>query len=83
MDEHWLTRPGSIKRLWIIFGAVLALTVLAELWISNDPHFEMERLFAFNALYGFLACAAMILVAKALGLLLKRPDTYYEERRND
>lgn len=83
MDDHWLTRPGSIKRLWVVFGAVLALTVLAELWIPNAPHFDIERLFAFNALYGFLACAAMILAARALGLLLKRPDAYYEERPDD
>jgi hypothetical protein len=28
-------------------------------------------------MYGFFSCAAMIVVAKLLGLLLKRPDTYY------
>lgn len=82
MDEHWLTRAQSIKRLWIMFGAILAATVLAELWIASAPHFEIERLFAFNALYGFLACAAMILVAKGLGFLLKRPETYYEDGRD-
>lgn len=80
MNEHWLTRRTSIKRLWILFIVMLAGTVLAEIWIPNKPHFEIEGLFAFNALYGFLACGAMILVAKALGLLIKRPDTYYDER---
>jgi hypothetical protein len=83
MDDHWLTRPATIKRLWIVFGAVLAATVLAELLFPYEPHFQVERLFAFYALYGFLACAAMILAAKALGVLLKRPDTHYEERGDD
>lgn len=83
MDEHWLTRPGSIKRLWVVFGAVLTATVLAESWIPNAPHFDVERLYAFNALYGFLACGAMILVARALGLLLKRPDGYYAEHPDE
>lgn len=77
MDEHWLTRATTIKRLWVVFGAVLAATVLVEVWIPGDPHFDIERLLGFHALYGFLSCAAMILAAKALGLLLKRPDTYY------
>jgi hypothetical protein len=39
--------------------------------------------FGFHAWYGLLACAAMILVAKVLGMLLKRPDTYYEEGAGD
>ncbi|HET9734881.1 MAG TPA: hypothetical protein VFP62_06385 [Burkholderiales bacterium] len=79
MSDHWLTRPRTLRRLWAAFIAVLALTVLAGLAVDTHPHFGVERLFAFNAVYGFLACAALILVAKALGLLLKRRDTYYDD----
>ena len=68
-----------IRRLWAGFIAVLALTVLAELVVEARPHFAIERLFAFNALYGFLACAVLILVAKTLGLLLKRRDDHYDD----
>jgi hypothetical protein len=82
-DDHWLTRPSTIKLLWIVFVVVLALTVIAGVWLTEEPHFEIERLFAFNAAYGFVVCAAMILVAKVLGMLLKRRDTYYEERASD
>lgn len=82
-DDHWLTRPSTIRLLWIVFIAVLALTVAAESWFAGEPHFEIERLFGFNALYGFLVCAAMIVLAKGLGVLLKRRDTYYEERARD
>lgn len=83
MAPHWLTRPGTLRRLWRVFAAVLAATVLAELWIAPEAHFAVERLFGFNALYGFIACAVMILVAKALGLALKRPETYYDEERDE
>lgn len=79
MREHWLTRPRTLRRLWAAFIAVLALTVLAGLAVDTHPHFDVERLFGFNALYGFLACAALIVLAKALGLLLKRRDTYYDD----
>jgi hypothetical protein len=81
MNDHWLVRPRTIRRLWQAFIAVLALTVLAELAIEGHPHFAVERLFGFNALYGFLACAALILVAKGIGLVMKRPDTYYDDAR--
>lgn len=75
--DHWLDEPRNLKRLWRGFLALLALVVLAELIINLHPHFEIESLPAFHAAYGFLACAAMIFAAKAIGTLLKRPDTYY------
>lgn len=65
--------------IWKVFIAVLALTVAAQLFVEAHPHFAPERLFAWNALYGFLACAVLILLAKALGLLLKRRDDYYDD----
>lgn len=78
MKPHWLDDPKNVKLLWRLFLVVLAITVLVEPFAGLHPHFEVEALFGFHAWYGFLACAAMILVAKGLGLLLKRPDTYYE-----
>ena len=79
MDKkHWLDDPRNVKLLWRVFLAVLAVTVVAEFAVRMHPHFAIESLFAFNAWFGFLACAAMIAVAKGLGLLLKRSDMYYE-----
>jgi hypothetical protein len=78
-QPHRLSRPSTIRRLWQGFAVVLVLTVLAELRAAHETHFEVERWFGFNAAYGFLACAALILIAKAIGLLLKRPDTYYDQ----
>jgi hypothetical protein len=65
--------------MWKTFIAVLALTVLAGFLVETHSHFEVERFFGVYALYGFLACAALILVAKAIGLILKRPDSYYDD----
>ena len=79
-DRHWLDDSAHVKLLWRGFLVVLALTVMAELVVHLHPHFEIESVFAFAAWFGFIACAAMIAVAKALALLLKRPDTYYGDR---
>ena len=65
--------------IWKIFLATLAASVLAQLFIEAHPHFAFEGWFGFNALYGFVACAALILIAKALGLVLKRKDDYYRD----
>jgi len=77
---NWLSRPGTIRVLWIVFIAVLALTVAAELVVHLHPRFRLERWFAFNAAWGFLSCVAMVLFANLLGVFLRRPDDYYSRR---
>ncbi|MCM2326351.1 MAG: hypothetical protein NDI88_00530 [Lysobacter sp.] len=77
-EVHWLMRPRTIRGLWIGFIAVLAATVAAGFAVDLHPHFEVERWPAFFALYGFLACVAMVVASKLLGFLLKRGDTYYD-----
>jgi len=81
--DHWLTRPTTIKRLWRVFTAVLVLLVLAQALIYVKGYFGVDGWFGFGAAFGFLSCLAMVLVAKALGYVLKRPEQYYDDGRND
>jgi hypothetical protein len=78
MQDHWLARPENIKLMWRGFLVVLGLTVLSELFIDPHPYFGIDGTFGFHAWYGFAACVVMILGSKALGVLLKRPDSYYD-----
>ena len=79
MDDHWLARPGTIKGLWIAFAVLLAATVLMDLVIEPHSYFGLDGTFGFGAWFGFASCVALIVVAKALGAILKRPDTYYDD----
>ena len=76
-QAHWLDRPRNVRRLYRGFIVVLALSVLAEAALQLHPHFEVESIFGFHAWFGFIGCAAMIVLAKGLARWLKRPDTYY------
>jgi len=78
-DDHWLSRPGTIRRLWVGFAVLLALTVVAQFVIDIKGYFGLDGWPAFGAVYGFGACVAMVLVAKMLGVVLKRPDDYYDD----
>lgn len=78
MNDHWLTRASTIKRLWMVFALVLAATVLADLAIEHHPQFGLDGTFGFGAWFGFASCVAMVVFAKVLGEVLKRPDTYYD-----
>lgn len=82
-----LESPQTIRKLWIGFWVVLILLVLADfLYLLFDedskqiPHGSgIDATFAFNAWYGLLACAVLVLVSKGLALVLKRREEYYDE----
>lgn len=82
-DDHWLSRPATIRRLWQVSSVVLALTVLAQLVLPVKGYFKVDGWFGFGALFGFLSCLAMVLVAKGLGFFLKRDEDYYSEPPDD
>ena len=78
-SDHWLVRPENIRKLWILFIAILAATVLGDLFVDHHPHFGIDGTFGFGAWFGFVACVVLVFFSKALGALLKRPDSYYDE----
>ena len=82
-ELHWLMRPATIRKLWWTFAVVLALTVVAQIYIAVHDHFGADGWFGFYAAFGFLGCVAMVVVAKLLGFLVKRPENYYRERDRD
>jgi hypothetical protein len=82
-NSHWLTRPATIRKLWWGFSIVLALTVAAQLFIYVKGYFGVDGWFGFGALFGFLSCLVMVLVAKALGFVLKRNKDYYAAGDDD
>lgn len=76
--DHWLARPETIRKLWWGFAIVLALTVAAQFFIYVKGYFGVDGWFGFGAAFGFLSCLAMVLIAKLLGLFLKRDENYYD-----
>ena len=81
--DHWLVRPASIRLLWWVFAVILALSVAAQLLFKVKGYFNIDGWLGFGAVYGFLACLLMVLVAKALGWVLKRDNDYYRGDEED
>jgi hypothetical protein len=82
-EDAWLARPATIRLLWRIFWVILALTVAAHALIKVKGYFGIDAWYGFGAAFGFLSCLLMVIVAKGLGLLLKRDENYYREDRGD
>lgn len=78
--RYWLDDPANVTRLYRgLWGAGLLL-LAAELFVHRHEDFDLATLFGFYAFYGFFACVALVLAAKALRRVLMRPEDYYDER---
>jgi uncharacterized membrane protein len=78
-QRHWLVGPRTIRILWIVFAAILAVTLIPNLFVHPHARFGIDGGFGFYAWYGFIVCVAQILISKFLAIFLKRPDSYYDE----
>lgn len=78
-EKHWLIRPETIRWLWRGGLMMLTLLVLADLFIHPHPYFQIDGTFGFYSWFGLVTCAGMVIFAKALGIFLKRKDTYYDD----
>lgn len=79
MNGSWFYKPDSIRKLWKWGAIVLCLTVLVQVLVPIHGHFVVEGVFGFFALYGFVTCLLMVVGAKLLGFLIKKPDDYYDD----
>lgn len=83
MDEKktfdFFDRPSVIRKLWILLYVVCGLTLIPDFFTHREPHFGFDGFFGFYALLGFLSCAALILLSKLIGLILKTREDYYDE----
>lgn len=73
---------GRRNALAALFVAVLALTVTAQWLFVPHPHdyFGVDSALWFYPAMGLMSSMVMVLVSRFLGFLLKRRETYWEEK---
>lgn len=77
-DPRWLDEPRNVDRVVRGLYLACALVFLADLLYGKHPHFKVEDVFGFYALYGFVGSVTLVLVAKQLRRVLMRDEDYYE-----
>jgi hypothetical protein len=61
------------------FYAICILLVLADFVVHRHIGFGWEKIPAFYALYGFVACVLLVLIAKKIRNVVMRKEDYYDE----
>lgn len=76
MKESVGVLPLKVKLFFIL---ALLLSLLAEYVVHRHSYFEVDGLPMFHAVFGFASCAVIVAVSKILGLVVKQPDTFYDD----
>lgn len=81
--RHLFDDPRNVRQ--VVRGLVAACVVLVGLDALLHRHVShpLEGLFGFYALYGFVACVLLVLLAKEMRKLLMRQEDYYDPPATD
>jgi hypothetical protein len=76
--SHWLDRKENVAKVYRGVWALCGLLLVAEPFVHKHPEVEIESWFGFYSWFGFVGCVGLVLVAKALRVILKRREDYYD-----
>ena len=80
-------KPTVSRKFWIALLVTCVVSVLLELLAQRHVHFKnvdsafasATNWFGFYVALGFVACSGAILLAKGLGLFLKKKEDFYDD----
>ena len=71
-------RPGMVKKvLRLLTGACVLLFLMDFVYHRHSVH-PLESIWGFYAIYGFVACVVLVLIAKEMRKFLMRDEEYYD-----
>lgn len=76
----WLDDMKNVDRIVYALFAVCAALFAADFLYDKHTEVPIENVPGFYALYGFFMCAALVICARAMRVILKKPEDYYAPR---
>jgi hypothetical protein len=81
--RHLFDEPRNVRRVVRGLMWTCGLLVALELFVHRHLSHPWEALFGFYALYGFVACVLLVLLAAEMRKLVMRDEDYYEHGGED
>ena len=76
---HLFDNPRNVDRLLRIFYAICIVLVITDFIVHRHTEMGWEKIPAFYAGYGFIACVVLVLLAKLMRKVVMRREDYYDE----
>jgi len=72
-------KPENISRMLKVFYVLCGLLVIADFVVHRHTYHSWEEIPAFYAIYGFVGCVVLVLIAKEMRKVLMRSEDYYDD----
>jgi drug/metabolite transporter (DMT)-like permease len=76
--KYWLDDPANVTKLYRGVWVVGVLLVALDVVLQRHDDLGFAETWGFYALYGFVGIVSLVLTAKGLRRLVKRPEDFYE-----
>jgi len=76
---RWLDRAENVRKIYYSVWVASGLLLLVELFIDKHGEVGIEHFWGFHGFYGFVSCVLLVLAAKLLRRVLRRPENYYDD----
>lgn len=76
--QHIFDKPENVNRLLRGFYAVCGLLIILDFVLHRHITHSWENAPAFYAIFGFVACVVLVLIAKEMRKVLMRKEDYYD-----
>jgi len=78
-DPGFFYRPKIIQWILRVFYGLCVILVIVDFIIHRHIETSIEKIPAFYAIYGFIACVVLVLIANQMRKLLMRDEHYYDD----
>lgn len=82
-DASFFDKPSNVKIILNVFYALCVILVALDFVVHRHIYLDFEEIPAFYAIYGFIACVVLVVLAKLMRLVLMRGEHYYDERLDE
>lgn len=76
--QHLFDKPRNVSRLLGGFYTICILLFVLDFILHRHVEHSWEGYTGFYALFGFVACVTLVLIAKLLRRILMRREDYYD-----
>lgn len=81
--QYFFDNPGNIKLVLYILYSCCAILFTLDFIIHRHKVHPWEGLLGFHAVYGFVGCVVLVLIAKWMRTFLMRDEDYYDREEMD
>ncbi len=75
--QHLFDKPRNVSRLLTALYIICVLLFIMDFILHRHAMNKWDDITGFYAIFGFVACVALVLIAQQMRKILKRKEDYY------